>query len=209
MLRSVSRAAARRKNSFPTPGGNETEQPEQPGDDTPGAPVKLVDTPDGLRLSQSVVKELDGIAGRWTDVNAGEAFPEGDAYHLEVTIDPSKQSVLTLSTLSGKEAVNSVDITFNPTLGAVQVKRQKDSGQIGFNGSFARPGIRAYYSPTIKQGGEMTVDLYIDRCSLELIMGDGTLASTNLLFPEKPYNSVSISGQPLKARVRPLTNVWR
>lgn len=171
--------------------------------------LKLIDTPDGLRLSQSVVKELDGIAGQWTDVSAGNAFPEGDAYHLQVTVDLSKNSVLTLATIDGNETLNSLDITFNPTMGAVQVKRQKDSGQVGFNGSFSRPGIRAYYSPTMKQGGEMVVDLYIDRSSVELITADGTLASTNLLFPVKPYNSASISGQPLKARVRALKNVWR
>lgn len=41
MLRSVSRAAARRKNSFSTPGGNETEQPDKPGDDNPGTPTVL------------------------------------------------------------------------------------------------------------------------------------------------------------------------
>lgn len=178
----------------------------------------LVNTPGGLRLSQSVVKELDGIAGQWTDVTAGTAFPEGDAYHLQVTVDLSKNSVLTLASTSpnpsegggnGSGEVNFVDITFNLAMGAIQVKRQKDSGQVGFNGSFSRPGIRAYYSPTMKQGGEMTVDLYIDRCSLELITGDGTLASTNLLFPEKPYNSASITGQALKARVRALKNVWR
>ena len=159
----------------------------------------LVDTPEGLRLSQHVSKELDGIAGQWTDVAAGATFPEGDAYHVTTEVDLSKNTTITLS-----NGTNDLEITFNATMGAVTIKRQKASGKIDFAGNFGMPGIRAYYSPTMKQGGVMAIDLYVDRSSVELITADGTLASTNLFFPESIYNSISA-----KARVRALKNVWR
>lgn len=159
----------------------------------------LVDTPAGLRLAQHVVKELDGIAGQWTEAAAGATFPEGDAYHVQTTIDLAKTSTVVLS-----NGTNELEITFHAGMGAMNIKRQKASGKIDFNGSFGKPSIRAYYSPTMKQGGEMTVDIYVDRSSVEVITADGTLASTNLFFPESIYNSISVP-----ARVRALKNVWR
>ena len=161
--------------------------------------LSLVNTPDGLRLAQHVAKELDGIADKWTDVSAGAAFPEGEAYHVQTTVDLSKTSIVTLS-----NGVNDLELTFNATMGALTVKRQKASGKIDFAGNFGMPAIRAYYSPTMKQGGTMDVDIYIDRSSVEIITADGTLASTNLFFPERPYNSIS-----LPSRVRALKSVWR
>jgi len=37
--------------------------------------------------------------------------------------------------------------------------------------------------------------IFIDKCSVEAIDADGKMAMTNLVFPTKPYNKVTIKGK--------------
>ena len=36
------------------------------------------------------------------------------------------------------------------------------------------------------------VDVFVDKCSVELFVDGGRIAMTNLVFPSEPYNSISV-----------------
>jgi sucrose-6-phosphate hydrolase SacC (GH32 family) len=66
---------------------------------------------------------------------------------------------------------------------------------------FSRHFPTATVAPLLTNKTEGSVRLYIDKCSVEAFDGQGSFAMTNLVFPTKPYNKVTVYGSDGKARV--------
>jgi fructan beta-fructosidase len=154
-----------------------------------------------LLLSSSVIPEISKIAGEWQVLNSGQAFPEGDAYHLQLTLSLSRGSTVTLSNATNDKF--SFEVVASEKV--LVAHRTSTTGAINFNGSFAIPTMRA---PLNVIGNEVTLDIYIDRSSVELLNGDGTLSQTTLVFPKSVYNHVQVSGADCQIKVRTLKRIW-
>ena len=61
------------------------------------------------------------------------------------------------------------------------------SGLVDFHPNFA-----AVTSAPLPDGEEVDMVIYIDRCSMEIFLNDGYVTMTNLVFPTKPYNLLTI-----------------
>ena len=50
------------------------------------------------------------------------------------------------------------------------------------------------------QGGTYSVDVWVDKCSIEIFVDGGRIAMTNLVFPTKPYTNARFfaKGAPAK-----------
>lgn len=149
-------------------------------------------------LSCKVAKEIDAIAGNWTDING--TMPKAYAYHVQVPVDLTSDHTVTLS----NEAGQTYDITVKAGARTITARRNDKSGAVSFNGAFSQFNVRAFVPGTSK---DLTLDIYIDQSSVEIVSADGLVNITNLVFPSSIYNKVEVDGEQ-KGRVRTLESVW-
>lgn len=151
-------------------------------------------------LCSTVVKEIDKIADAWKDTDG--AINATDAYQLQLTIDLDKNTTVTLS--NGNNEQFSFDIYANDRI--LIAHRTAASGSTRFNGTFSIPSMRAPLNTT---GNTVTLDIFVDRSSVEIFTADGTMTMTNLLFPSSIYNKVTVVGANNSKKVRALKSVWK
>ncbi|SEA44873.1 fructan beta-fructosidase [Prevotella sp. tc2-28] len=151
-------------------------------------------------LTQTVVKEIEDIAGEWQP--AGPGLDVKDAYQLRLTISLDKRSVVTLSNAAGEQ----FSFEISATERALIAHRTAASGKTAFNGTFSIPSMRA---PLFTEDNKVTLDVFVDQSSVEIFTDDGTLSMTNLVFPSAIYNHLDIDGADSDASVRPLKRIWK
>ena len=160
--------------------------------------LSLIDYNGTPLLAGKVVSEIDKIAGTWTDVKEGQTFDSADAYHLQVTLSTASNQTVTLQNESKEKFV----IELNAAAKRLVARRNANTGAISFSGQFSLPSVQAPLNTT---ASEMTLDIYIDQSSVEVISSDGAVSLTNLVFPTSIYNSCSTTGT---AKVRSLKTIW-
>ncbi len=157
-------------------------------------------------LCSTVVKEIDQIAGQWqqltVDGSSAATIEAKDAYQLRLTIAMDKNTTVALA--NDANELFSFDIrTATRTLTA---HRTATSGRTNFNGTFSIPSMNA---PLCVDGNEVTLDIFVDQSSVEIFTQQGTMSMTNLVFPQKIYNQLTVTGATCKAQVRALKSVWQ
>ncbi len=66
---------------------------------------------------------------------------------------------------------------------------RSESGKVGFSEKFAaKSSIASYVNP-----GGSTVELYLDKTSVELFVNGGAVVMTEIFFPSKPYSELSMN----------------
>ncbi len=148
-------------------------------------------------LGSAVVKEIDKIAGEWQNANA--TFPKASAYQVQVTVDMNTNSTITLSNEKGQH----YDIEIKGAAKTILARRNGQAGVINFNNSFSIPATQA---PILSNSDKLTLNIYVDQSSVEILSEDGTTSITNLVFPSSIYNSCSTTGT---AKVRVLKSIWQ
>ena len=149
-------------------------------------------------LCNTVVKEIDQIAGSWQDTDG--AISAKDAYQLRLTISLDKNATLTLS--NGSDEKFTIDI--NAAARTLTAHRTSVTGKTSFNGTFSIPSMQAPLNVT---GDAVTLDIFVDQSSVEIFTQEGTMSMTNLVFPQSIYDQFSISGTDCTAKYRPLSSI--
>lgn len=104
---------------------------------------------------------------------------------VEVKCPAGKSNtVITLENDKGEKVV----MTYNFKKKTFSMDRHK-SGKVSFSKRF--PATTTV--PLFMNQDTYTLTLFIDRCSIEAFDGNGAWSMTNLVFPTKPYNKVSVS----------------
>ena len=103
---------------------------------------------------------------------------------LDINPRKSDKVTLTLKNDAGEEVV----MVYDTEASTLSFDRCQ-SGIVDFSQDF--PAVTV--APTFTGGKEMGLRLFIDRSSIEVFEGDGKFAMTNLVFPMKPYTSLSIN----------------
>ena len=151
-------------------------------------------------LACPVVKEIDNIAEAWKD--AGSALDVSDAYQLRLTVKLDKNTTITLSNDQGEKYV--IDVYGSSRLLATH--RNASTGVTNFNGTFSVPAMQA----PLNVGGEtVTLDIFVDQSSVEILTNEGAMSMTNLVFPQGIYNRLSVAGADCEAKVRNLKSIWK
>lgn len=102
---------------------------------------------------------------------------------------------ITLANAKGEETVMTYDLE-NHTFSMDRTK----SGLIDFNKDF--PAITV---APVQVGAKQHLILFIDRCSIEAFDAEGRFAMTNLVFPQQPYTTISVSADKGHCKVGGLT----
>lgn len=113
---------------------------------------------------------------------------------IMLDIDGSKsQSVdLVLANAKGDKVV----MTYDTKQHTMSFDRTR-SGIVDFSQEFGAVTI----TPTHEKDGKVSLRLFIDRSSIELFGDDGRFVMTNLVFPNEPYSTLSISAKNGNAKI--------
>ena len=66
---------------------------------------------------------------------------------------------------------------------------RRNSGEKSFSYDF--PAV--VKTPTFENNGHISLRIFVDKASVEVFEKNGRFVMTNLVFPEKPYTSLTIS----------------
>lgn len=102
----------------------------------------------------------------------------------EMVVTLKGGATITLSNDKGEQVV----LTYDEKSRTFAMDRTK-SGLKGFSDEFAALTVAPVH------GKLSQLRLFIDRCSIEVFASDGTMAMSNLVFPTKPYNRVTVKGK--------------
>ncbi len=148
-------------------------------------------------LTAAVVKELDAIAGSWTEATDGNVG-KLNSYEARMTVKLNENSVIRLENSMGEY----YDIEINAGARKFIANRTSSTGEVKFNNLFSIPSVPA---PFNTDADEMELHIVADCSSVELFSADGTMVMTNLVFPRETYNR--ISGVE-KVEYRKLNSIW-
>lgn len=111
---------------------------------------------------------------------------------VDVNARKSSKINLTLANNAGEKVVMLYDVAAH-TLSF----DRRESGIVDFSQDF--PAVTV--APTFEENGKISLRIFIDKSSIEVFGNDGRFAMTNLVFPENPYTSLSISSTGGNARI--------
>lgn len=159
--------------------------------------LTLRDIDGSPRLCSSVVKEIDGIGGEWTDTDG--ICQGGAAYEIKLSLDPKESKTFTVGNAVGEY----LEVEVNPSAGKIIAKRTSTTGATNFHGLFSIPTLASPYNTN---ADELELHLLIDNSSVEILSSDGAAAITCLVFPSVPYDRISGLGNGIS--YRPLNTIW-
>lgn len=110
-------------------------------------------------------------------------------------IDPAKADSISL-TFSNDKGEKSI-LTYSPAKETLAFDR-RESGIVDFSNDF--PAVTV--APTFNGGRSLPLQIFVDRSSMEVFANDGKCVMTNLVFPNSPYNKLTISAQGGSAKVK-------
>jgi fructan beta-fructosidase len=155
-------------------------------------------TPDGLRVLQRPVKELDGLRRGAPRRFAGGTLAEAGTWLAgQAALPPLLDVELALSGVTAAAPFTldletgpdeRTSIAIDPARGRLAVDRTR-SGLVGFQASFAG----RHEAPLRLEGGRCRLRLLIDTSSLEVFAQDGETVMTALVFPTTQRRVLGLS----------------
>ena len=127
------------------------------------------------------------------------ALPEAGDGICEIVAELDAMSADALTLTLANSAGNRVVMTYNAGARTMSCDRTR-SGVVDFSESF--PAVTV--APTLERKGLIALRIFVDRSSIEIFGDDGRFVMTNLVFPEAPYTTLSLSADGGKAKVKNL-----
>ncbi|NLZ20188.1 MAG: DUF4980 domain-containing protein [Bacteroidales bacterium] len=120
-------------------------------------------------------------------ISVPEILPDNDgAYEIDFTVAPGK-SPLSLRLYNGKG--EEMLFTFDFKALTLTLDRSR-SGVVDFHKDFAKKDILTH----LVKRPEYKVQLFVDRHSTEMFIGDGDVCFTNCMYPTEVYNALELAG---------------
>ncbi len=171
--------------------------------------IGLFSGSDGQIYASSVPSpELEAIRGRLAvnrrNASVGAkpshfALPSENSGVCEILLNINAQKADKVDITLSNKAGDKVTMIYDTAAHTFSFDRTK-SGVVDFSDSF--PAVTV--APTFETDGSIKLRLYIDRSSIELFGNDGRFAMTNLVFPNMPYDSMSVSATGGKVKITDL-----
>lgn len=162
--------------------------------------LKLIEYQGKPLLASTMVSETETLSGEWREATDG-MLRNTDACQLQVTMPTTQNWTLTLQNAQNDQYA----ITYDAPSRRIIADRGTRTGTSSFAANFAIPSVNM---PINTEGNEVTLDLYIDRSSVELLTSTGSAAMTNVVYPKAVYHRLSTTVTPSLVRVRDLKRVW-
>ena len=159
--------------------------------------LRLVETPGGLRLAQSPVRELMKL--RAEKVHPGDAMKIGPPLEFERTLERTQSMSFQLAS-GGGEPASAVTIGFDAEKQEVYVDRKAVRP-----GKPLHPEFEARYTAPVLTRSDRPISLrvFVDRTSVEVFADDGLSVLTVNTFADPPLKRLFVPN------IAPVTNIWR
>ena len=172
--------------------------------------VSLTQTPAGPRLAQKAVKQVDklGTKASYSDKKGASIAPgthplpaaaSGDVQRIDVTFAPGTAAKSGITVLG--DGTHSTVIGYDASTGEVYVDRS-NSGNTGFHPLFTSVDSAPV---TLNADGTVTVQIYVDRSSVEVFTQGGQRTITDQVFPGSGAGDVALFADGGTARLKSLT----
>jgi fructan beta-fructosidase len=172
--------------------------------------LSLRSTPQGLRLMQAPVRELERLRGhRYTfkvdSIKRANQWLRkknigSDSLEMILDLEPGHGGQCGLRVLKGPGEETLVG--FDEVSKRVFVDRSR-SGNVSFHEFF--PGIHHAQTQTVD--GRIRLHLFIDACSLELFVNDGEVVFTELVFPSPGSRQLELFSRASDAVIHSI-KIW-
>lgn len=127
------------------------------------------------------------------------ALPTANGGICEILFDVNARNCKTVNIEFTNENKEVVAMQYDVEAHTLSFDRTK-SGVVDFSQNF--PAVTV--SPTFETSGNISLRIFIDRSSMEVFGDDGRFVMTNLVFPNKPYSTMSVSATGGKAKIENL-----
>jgi levanase len=172
--------------------------------------IGLTQTPDGPRLTQQAVKQVDGLASApsYRNTAGGTITPgthalpsaaSGDVQRIDVTFAPGTAAKAGI-TLFGNGS-SSTAVGYDAATKEVYVDRA-NSGNVGFHPLFASVDSAPV---SVDAQGNVTLRIYVDRSSVEVFAQGGLRTITDQVFPADGAKEVALFAEGGVAQLKSLT----
>ncbi len=156
--------------------------------------LQLRNTPDGLRLTQRAVREMESlrndalVADEQISVDGTEAIAGSEAGLLEfsgtLALNDASAAGLTIKHGDGDKATI---IGYDATREVLYVDRTR-SGISDFHEDFAA----IHEAPLKLSDGQLALHVFVDRSSVEVLADGGLVSITDRIFPEEATHSLAL-----------------
>jgi sucrose-6-phosphate hydrolase SacC (GH32 family) len=162
-------------------------------------------TPDGVRLVQSPVKELESLRETPEPVALGgtASLPPAADLQIELRKGAWQETGLRLANGAGEEVV--VGVVAEPPQVFVDRRRSRATA---FHEAY--PGRHA--GPVRWRDGTISLRVIFDRSMLEVFANDGETVISDRVYPTRPFDRIDLlpgAASGGRARLWPLRSVWR
>ena len=106
---------------------------------------------------------------------------------ISLSIDAKEARAVELILKNGARQPEKVTMTYDPSAATFTMDRT-ESGITDFSADF--PAKTS--APTFSKDGKLSLEIFIDRSSIEVFGNNGKFAMTNLVFPNAPYQTLEI-----------------
>jgi fructan beta-fructosidase len=154
--------------------------------------IWLVNTPDGIRISQHPVDELKKLRGEKLSIGQktfGDSLVVSEnniQKELELAFDLSKSTSTSLGFIISNSRNEKVAIGYDKTKNEFFIDRTA-SGKTGFSRKFPRRHAAPY-----KANGVLKIHAFIDNSSVEVFVDDGEVVMTELFFPNEDFARLTL-----------------
>ena len=131
-------------------------------------------TPEVAALQDLLIYQIKGIS-----CYAKEIVEKGENVDIYISL-PEKKLVMD-RTKSGI-----VDFGKDSAPHAIEAHDRRKQNSINYVDDFAL----GTWAP-VQKAGNYKLDIFVDKCSVEIFLNGGKIAMTNLIFPTTPYNQMS------------------
>ncbi|MDF9750003.1 GH32 C-terminal domain-containing protein [Arthrobacter sp. ES3-54] len=172
--------------------------------------VELTQTPEGPRLTQSAVKQVDKLAQK-PSYSTKKGIPiaegttplpaaaSGQVQRVDVTFAPGAAKKSGITVLG--DGASSTVIGYDATTGKLFVDRT-NSGNTAFHPAFASIEDAPV---TLDKKGYVTLRIYLDRSSVEVFAQDGLRTITDQVFPNAGADKLALFAEGGIAQLKSLT----
>ena len=169
--------------------------------------LSLRPTPAGLALVQQPLAELRTLGKEAVNLKSqalkagsqGFEVPfRGEAYDLELTLEPGQAHTLTLNVL--QSATEKTTLRYDVARQTLTLDRRQ-SGQVEFNPLFA---LTTETARVPLRNGQLRLRLLVDKSVVEVFAQDGETTLTDLVFPRRHEGRITLLAEGGPAR---LTNL--
>jgi levanase len=172
--------------------------------------VKLTQTPEGPRLTQSAVKQIDKLAQK-PSYSTTKGLPiaqgttplpaaaSGQVQRVDITFAPGTAKKSGITVLG--DGTSSTVIGYDATTGNLFVDRT-NSGNTTFHPAFASIEDAPV---TLDKKGYVTMRIYLDRSSVEVFAQDGLRTITDQVFPNAGADRMALFAEGGTAQLKSLT----